>query len=186
MGPTRELNPALFGDQPVLSDPTSVIDPRSPASSVMGSSLPDLPTRANPYPPVDFRALEGQVRTMRSAILQLEKRTETIAFKMEELARSVHGRLERFNQQLSSFAEAQNKNAQESAQRFATVVAKVNERKVNDLKIQDMMDRHNTIVRNFENRLMSLQRLVNEQEMSLHNAQAALEEARAEITRLKR
>ncbi len=121
---------------------------------------------------------------MRTAILQLEKRTETIAFKMEELARSVHNRLERFGQTLSSFAEAQNKNAAESAQRFATVVGKVNERKVTDMKVQDMMDRHNTIVRNFENRLMSLQRLVGEQEMSLHNAQATLEEARAEIARL--
>jgi hypothetical protein len=187
MGPStdknRHLNPALFGDQPVLSDPASVMDPRSPASSVMGT-LPDLPNRANPYPPVDFRALEGQVKMMRSAILQLEKRTETIAFKMEELARSVHGRLERFGQTLTSFSEAQNKNAAESAQRFANVVAKVNERKVTDMKIQDMMDRHNTIVRNFENRLTSLQRLVNEQEMSLHNAQAALEESRAEIARL--
>ena len=183
MGPTRELNPALFGDQPVLNDPTSGLEPRSPAGSVMGT-LPDLPGRSVPYPPVDFRAIEGQVKMMRTAIVQLEKRTEAIAFKMEELAKSVHNRLERFGQTLSSFAEAQSKNAQESSQRFANVVAKVNERKVTDMKVQDMMDRHNTIVRNFENRLMSLQRLVSEQEMSLHNAQAALEESRAEISRL--
>ena len=54
------------------------------------------------------------------------------------------------------------------------------------MKIQELVDRHNSIIRNFENRLLSMQRLVSEQEMTLHNAQAALDEARNEIARLKR
>jgi len=66
------------------------------------------------------------------------------------------------------------------------IAARVNERKVTDSKVQELIDRHNTIIRNFENRLLSLQRIVTEQEMALHNAQAALEESRAELSKRHR
>ena len=183
MNSHRELNPALFGDRSVVADPFAGPDTRYTAASVMGAAANES-GRTVPYPPIDYRTLEGDLKSLRTALVQMDKRTEMLALKMEELARSVHTRMERLGQKLQSFEESQNKAQNETAQRFSMVVAKVNERKVTDVKIQDMMDRHNTIVRNFENRLTSLQRLVSEQQMSLHNAQAALEESRAEISRL--
>jgi hypothetical protein len=126
------------------------------------------------------------IAALKGAIIQMERRTETIAFKMEELARTVHARLERFSQAIVRVEDLQSKSQQESSSRFATIVQKVNERKINDGKVQDLVDRHNTIVRNFENRLTSLQRLASEQQLALHNAQAALVEATNEISRLKR
>ena len=175
MNTHRELNPALFGEQQVVTDPLATIDARYSAASLMGAGGHDQ-SRSVPYPPVDYRALEGDLKALRHALVQMDKRTETLAFKMEELARSVHTRMERFGQKLKSFEEAQSVSQNESAKRFAAVVAKVNERKATDAKIQDMIDRHNTIVRNFENRLHSMQRLISEQQMTLHNAQAALAE----------
>jgi hypothetical protein len=186
MNPHRELNPQLFGAPTQAVEPTSLAaDPRVPASSVMASPVEE-PNRRVPYAPVDVKAMEAQLTALRGAILSMEKRTETIAFKMEELARTVHARLERFSQAIVRVEDSQNKSHQETAQKFATVAAKVNERKITDMKIQELVDRHNTIIRNFENRLLSMQRLVSEQEMSLHNAQATLDEARNEIARLKR
>ena len=182
----RDLNPNLFaqpGSQ-ATSAASLMTDPRVPASNVMGT--PDEAARRVPYPPVDVKTIELAIAQLKSAVIQMERRTETIAFKMEELARTVHARLERFSQSIVRVEDSQNKTQQENAQRFATVVAKVNERKINDGKVQDLVDRHNTIIRNFENRLTSLQRLASEQEMSLHNAQAALIEATNEISRLKR
>ncbi len=198
--PHRELNPQLFGAPTQQVEPKNLAaDPRVPASSLMGGSgvgagsgsglgsgSGEEATRRVPYAPVDVKAMEAQLTSFRLALGSMEKRTETIAFKMEELARTVHARLERFSQAIVRVEDSMNKSNQETSQKFALVTAKVNERKITDMKVQELVDRHNSIIRNFENRLLNMQRLVSEQEMSLHNAQAALDEARNEIARLKR
>lgn len=188
MNSHRELNPQLFGAPTSQVEPSGLAaDPRVPASSMMGGAgaVSEDPRRV-PYAPIDVKALEAQMMGVRSAIMAMEKRTESLGFKMEELARTVHARLERFSAAIVRVEDTQNKAHQEIAGRFATVAAKVNERKITDTKVQELVDRHNSIIRNFENRMHSLQRLVSEQEMALHNAQATLDEARNEIARLKR
>ena len=184
----RDLNPQLFGSQghsgaQVDSGVDSASISRIPTARLMGA--PEEATRRLPYPPVDVKVMEQAIANLKGAMIQMERRTETIGFKMEELARTVHARLERFSQSIVRIEDSQNKSQADTAQRFANVSAKVNERKVGEMKVQELMDRHNSIIRNFENRMLSLQRLASEQEMSLHNAQAALDEARSEISRLK-
>jgi DNA repair exonuclease SbcCD ATPase subunit len=172
----RELNPSLFGSQPPQSRPVA----REPVVRKNETE------RRVPYAALEIKSLEEKLTSVRSGVGQMEKRTEMLAGKMEELAQTVHVRLERVAQNMARVEEAHAHAQSENAHRLASVIAKVNERKVSDSKIQDMLDRHNTIVRGFENRLTNLQRLVTEQEMTLHSAQAALEDARNEIARLKR
>lgn len=178
MSTHRELNPFLFGTASVHD--RNPVDPNKPAAGIMGRGAESAPTRPT-HLPSDLKALEHQINSLKVAFIQAEKRTESIAAKVDEIARTVHMRLERFSQALIRMEELHNGFKQETTGKLAQIVAKVNERKVNDSKIQELIDRHNTIVRNFENRLLSLQRLVSEQEMALHNAQAALEEARVEL-----
>lgn len=178
MSSHRELNPFLFGT-PTSSD-LHPVDPNKPAAGIMGKG-PEAAQAKAPHLPGDIKALEHQVNSLRVAFIQAEKRSESILAKMEDLSRTVHGRLERFSQALIRMEEIQNNQKQENQGKFAQIAAKVNERKVSDSKVQELIDRHNTVIRNFENRLLSLQRVVSEQEMALHNAQAALEEARIEL-----
>lgn len=180
----RELNPQLFGTRTAVEKIGNPVDPQQPAAGIMGRA-PES-NKAIAYPPIDVKALEQQISTLKMAILQMEKRTDAMGSKMEELARTVNVRLERFWQTVSRIEETQTVHHQETAGKFSQVVAKVNERKMVDGKVQELVDRHNTIIRNFENRLTSLQRLVTEQELALHNSTAALEDARNEIARLKR
>jgi hypothetical protein len=167
----RELNPQLFGNGPSVD--SSTLHRQEPAASVMPRA-----SNSNPYPPNELKNMEHHVHQLSRALLQMEKRTETIAQKLEELARGVHTRLERFSHSIQRIEDAQKHTAQENALKVAAVASKVNERKVSDSKIEEMIERHNSIVRGFETRLLSLQRLVNEQEMALHGAKAAIEEAR--------
>lgn len=180
----RELNPQLFGTNSPVEKIGNPVDPNQPAAGIMGRAEPAA--RQVPYPPIDVKAIEHQINTLKVALMQMDKRTDSLAAKMEELARNTHGRLERFAQAITRIEESQSRNHQESTARLAQLVGKVNESKITDTKVTELVDRHNQIIRNFENRLVSLQRLVSEQEMALHNAQATLEEARNEIARLKR
>jgi len=181
----RELNPQLFGTQNFVEKIGQTVDQSQPAAGIMGRPAP-APAPSVPYPPNELKTLEHQIATLKLALAQSEKRSDSFATKLDELTRMVHGRLERFSNAIVRIEEIQAQGQQETTGKLAQIVAKVNERKVSDNKVQELIDRHNTIIRNFENRLHSLQRLVSEQEMALHNAQAALEESRAELAKLRR
>jgi archaellum component FlaC len=133
----------------------------------------------------DYRELETQVLTSKTHVQGLDRKVVQVQAQFEELSKSVQTRLERMNQQLSRLDSAQSQGVQETAAQYAALAGKITERKVSDIKIQEMIDRHNTLVASFENRLTHVTRLLSEQEMKLHNSAAALEEARQEIARLR-
>ncbi len=103
---------------------------------------------------------------------------------LKELSAQVH-QLRTQNQMLERKVEQMSLQYQDLSTKHAIVSSKVNERKVADVKIHDLIDRHNTLIMNFENRMTHMSRIMNEQEMKLYNATAALEEARREIARLR-
>lgn len=182
----REINPQLFGTQTAVEKIGQPVDLSQPATGIMGRSAPAAERVSLPYGPNELKTLEHQVSTLRVALVQSEKRAEALTAKVDEISRLVHGRLERFSQAIVRMEEIQAQSHQDFTGKLAQIVAKVNERKVSDNKVQELIDRHNTVIRNFENRLISLQRLVSEQEMALHNSQAALEETRAELAKARR
>ena len=184
----RELNPQLFGSSTPVEKIGQPVDPQQPAAGIMGRGYDQNQAagRQVPYPSIDVKALEHHINTLRVALIQMEKKTDLTNSKLEDLARNTHARLERFGLAILKVEESQSRSHQESMAKFAQISGRVNEGRITDSKVQELMDRHNQIIRNFENRLLSLQRLVSEQEMTLHNSQASLEEARNEIARLKR
>ncbi len=103
---------------------------------------------------------------------------------LKELSAQVH-QLRMQNQMLERKVEQLTLQNQDLSTKHAIVASKVNERKVADTKIHDLIDRHNTLIMNFENRMTHMSRIINEQEMKLYNATATLEEARREISRLR-
>jgi hypothetical protein len=202
----RELNPQLFGNQTQVEKIGQPVDPGRPAQGIMGggSGLGSAHGsghagaghqhagsgggmgagamaghgRQIPYPPIDLKQIEHSIATMKLHLMQMDKKLESTSSRLEDLARNTHARLERFAQAFHRMEEINTHRDQDNQAKFANMSAKVNERKVTDSKVQELVDRHNTIIRNFENRLLSLQRVISEQEMALHNAQAALEESR--------
>jgi chromosome segregation ATPase len=189
----RELNPNLFGSQNPVDKIASSADlshslghgSGQPSAGILGRNLA-AEAKGVPYPPNEFKGLEHQVATLKMELSRADRRAEAMATKLDELGKLVHGRLERFSQAIVRAEEIHSQAQQDTTSKLAQINGKVNERRVTDGKIQELIDRHNTIIRNFENRLHSLQRVVSEQEMALHNSQAALEEARAEISKLRR
>lgn len=189
----RELDPQLFGASTggaagSISHGTNMGHSASSRYEVRGAPPEPRtePGKPVPFPALDIKVLEAQVTQMKAVMQQFDRRLDQLGAKVGELARDNQGRLDKYGQQLVRLEDGLSRLTRDSADRFASVVARVNERKVQDSKIQEMMDRHNLLVRNFENRLESLQRLAGDQEQALLSAFAALEDARAELARLKR
>lgn len=181
----RELNPALFGGR-------SALIPNEADASEFSSAAFSRAPRDNqgqlrpPFLPGEVKALEAQVQSLKNQLQTLERKVDQGLFHSSESAKALNQRFDRAHQQMVRVEESQSRAAQDNAQKQAFLLGKINERRLTETQFQEMLDRHNMIVRNFENRLAQLNKLLQDQEMQIHNSQAALDEARNEIARLKR
>ena len=173
----RELNPELFGVKSLHDDA-----PFGLGSAAKGTGT-DL--RLSAQAALEMKSVEAQIHQLRLQLQASEKRNELLTQQFQEFVRASTSRFERTHHTLQRLESAMVQQVNELNAKYSGVSSKVNERKVQDAKVQEMIDRHNNIVRSFENRLTHMQRVLSEQEMQLHNSQAALEEARHELARLK-
>jgi chromosome segregation ATPase len=183
----RELNSELFG--------VKTLHEEAPLGVSLGLNNPKTQetfglqtTSGNRIPaPValEMKSLEAQILQLRMQVQATDKKNEQLMSQMQELVRAANSRFDRAGQAINRLESSANTQIQELSAKYAGVASKVNERKVQEVKVQEMIDRHNSIVRAFENRLTHMQRVMTEQEMQLHNYAAALEEARQDLARLK-
>lgn len=161
----KEITPGLFSG-----------DPMKETMSVMG--VPDFST-------VKLDSLNPL-----SEVKRLEKRIEgliqEVRMKQEEQTRSIQTRFELFVQKLNSLDSKFEALAQDLRGKYSHLSSKVTEHNLSDMKTQALIDRHTHVLRQFEQRVSQLQRMIEEQEFQILNYKAALEDARKELARIKR
>ena len=132
------------------------------------------------------RQLSLHVEALSKKLKEFDARLETTHIKMEDMTKQNKQRFERVQGHFQSQAEMVKNGFMDIHHKVAQVISRVNERKVADGVVKEMVDRHTSLVQSFEVRLNQLQRVISEQEMQLMNARAELKEALRELTRLKK
>lgn len=165
----KELNPELFGEKKITK--SSVME--NPASLGTINSTNYLNTDRQIY----------ELRAQNQALVdQLNKVVATV----NELIKSSNVKFEKQAQLLNRLEQSHNGLATEAGQKITQLGQRVNERKSLELKVQEMVDRHNNVIKSFEVRMNHMQKLLAEKEAQMISAQSALNEAKMEISRLKR
>ena len=95
-------------------------------------------------------------------------------------------RFERIQGHFQRQAEGIQASFRDIHSKVATVAGRINERKMSDGAITDLIQRHQQVVQTFEVRLQQLQKVMSEQELQLMNSRSELKEALKELDRLKR
>lgn len=163
----KELNPELFGEKKVVKSSNSDV------AANLGNSASYLNT-------------DRQIFELRSQNQQLHGQLEKIVSSVNEWIKTSNLKFEKQAALLSRLEQNHNGLATEAGQKISQLNAKANERRSLDLKVQEMVDRHNNIIKSFEVRMNHLQKLLAEKEAQMVVSQAALNEAKMEIARLKR
>lgn len=164
----KELNPELFGEKKVVK------------SSLM-ESHPDLGTTNGNYLNTDRQIFE-----LKSQNHALAEQLNKVVATVNELIKTSNVKFEKQSHLLSRLEQSHNGLATEAGQKITQLSQRINERKSLDLKVQEMVDRHNNVIKSFEVRMNHMQKLLAEKEAQMITAQAALNEAKMEIARLKR
>lgn len=163
---TKELNFSFFGVQPPVKT-ESVIE------------VPVIEWLPQPKEtPVDKNSnmkteLVGkELDELKSQILEHQNSTK---LKMDRLQSSI----QKWEQNYSDLT-------QEISSKMAALIQKMNDQKKYDQKVQDIVDRHNNLLKGYEVRMNQLQKLLQQKESDYVEAHTALKEAKSEIARLKR
>lgn len=166
----KELNLEIFGEQSPSKN-------RNLSSRVTSNEKGSEPS---------FLNLDKQIFDLKSQCAYLTQTVDKLNHSLSESQKNFQIRIEKSQQQIQRLEQNHNGMAQEVTQRLSMVAQKLSERKNLDLKVQEMVDRHNNILKSFEVRLGHLQKLLNEKDMQIVQYQAALNDAKMEIQRLKR
>lgn len=167
---SRELNPDLF---PEVNRPA--LKPERETDTTVA------PVRSE-----DWRLLVAQVDQLKRKFKEQEAKLELLGSRVTEVAGASKVKFERLAGVSQRIDEMVRTGMQDLATKQSQMMGRLNERKVGDAKIQELVDRHNQLVQSFEARLVQMQKLISEQEMQLMSSRAELKEAQREIARLKR
>lgn len=152
----KELNPELFGPQGA-------------------PSLNSVLTQA-----------DQKVFEVKQHLTFLSEQVAKLVAQMNTYIKSSQAKIERLQVSVTKLEQNQSTLTSDATAKMNSLSQRLSERKSLDGKVQEMIDRHNNVLRSYEVRMNNLQKLIAEKEAQIMQAQAALNEARMEITRLKR
>lgn len=133
--------------------------------------------------PVAKVEVSGQVYMKKAR--EIEAQVEIVNQKLERWVQILEGKIQQLHSAQKNLSEQMKQMSEHFAEQNAVLHGKVNERRTADVKTQEMMDRHNQLVHNFESRVSQLQKVAAEQEMKLMSYQATYDEVLREIRSLK-
>lgn len=172
----REFSPELlnsFRGVPAETLPTD--------SSHQTAQLTVPPAKAE-----DVRILFLHIENLNKRLKELEARMESNTAKVDEVTAQNKTRFERVQGHFQRQTELLKNGFADVHAKIAQVVSRVNERRVEEGVVKEMVERHAQVVQAFEVRLGQLQRVLSEQELQLMSARSELKEAMHEIARMKR
>lgn len=166
----KELNPELFSDVPktrrAVESPLSL--------QTMGVTDSNL------------HLMEAKVQDLKVNMHTLQDQMNRFVAQINEFAKGTQVKIDRISQSVSKLEVSHHAAITESGQKMSMLSNKLGERRTMDLKVQEMIDRHNNILRSFEVRMNQMQKVLSEKEAQLLATTSALNDAKMEIARLKR
>lgn len=164
----KELNPDIFGER------------RTPAKATVEANHSPIPDTTG------FLNTDRQIMELRQHVTTVGEELKKMSAQVQEFIKVSHLKIERLTQQMQRLEQSHNGMVQETGHKMSQMGQRLSERKALDSKIQEMVDRHTNVIKSFEVRMNHLQRLLSEKENQAISAQTALNEAKMEISRLKR
>ena len=160
----KELNSGLFGDGNATAE--KIFEKRNGENSQL--------------------LMEQRIAELRVQMNSLSDHLAKVVSQINEFIKSSHHKFERVQTALQHLEQNDQNLNHESTQKFNSVQNKLTERRTLDMKVQELIDRHNGSLKTYEVRLNQMQKLLAEREAQVMSAQSTLNEAKMAIPRLKR
>jgi chromosome segregation ATPase len=158
----RRLNPQLFEDN-------------SPAPAE------EAPT----YSAVAAQKMGEEFKEIKKSVSHLESVVEVLQAQVGQLSKNSDKRSEVFSTALNEIEKAMAEQTDQLSQKSQRLEEQLKDREQVDTKIENMVDRFNMSLQQFENKLSSLQKVISEKEMALMSYRKIIEQIVDEVEKLK-
>lgn len=188
----KELNPNLFLQQQQQMQPqqqqmSQAQFQQQPISSQM------VPYDINPAitPPVEAMMNKAvttseEVHVLRRQVFRQQEQITKLSHHLLEQNKSQQLKYERTAQAITRMEQGNVSFAQDISEKIAQISSRISERKAVDLKIQDLIEQQNIMLKTNDDRIQKLQKYITEKDIQMNNLVMAMQEAQMEIQRLKR
>jgi chromosome segregation ATPase len=127
-----------------------------------------------------------EVQLLRRQVLRLQDQVTKLSSHFIEQNKNQQLKADRWVQALARLEQNQSTYAQENNEKVAQLASRISERKGSDFKIQELFEQQNILLKNYEERFQKLQKGLSGKEIQINTIAGQLNEAQAEISRLKR
>lgn len=163
----KQLHPGLFEETRRQSGMSGVFEPLAGSDQLELTSLQWA---------AESKRLEKKVESLKAELIA----------KTDESLKQSRQHIDMQGSRIGSLESRFETMSSELKSKLNSLAVKVTEKQMSDLKTQALIDRHTQLLRQFETRVLQLQKVIEEQEFQILNYQASLEEARHELSKLKR
>ena len=164
----KQLNPDLFGTEAQM---TFTNTDKSPVNQASFDHILNLDSK--------IAELRQQVAALKEGLAQVRSESQL-------QQKSVVNHLEQFTRSIKILEQNDQTLAQQNQQKNQHLSQKLADYKNIELKLKEMMDRHQMVLKSYELKIQQLQNVIVQKEGVILGFQSALQDARAEIARLKR
>lgn len=163
---SKKLNSGLFEDFP-----GEKVQVTAPQNSLLSPS--QTTSRA------ESQRLFEELQALKAKQRGYETHIDVFKNQMSDFVRTIDQRFERMSQALSRLEKAIHAQGRDSDEKVRQVREKIQSQNFEEAKIEGLIERQTVVIRNFENRLTAMQKIINEKELLLMKYFEALRQSQA-------
>lgn len=157
----KKLNPGLFGEvsgerSPIVATPNHALQPPSPTS------------------PMELQRINEEVQGLKAKLRNYDNQMEVFKNQLTDFVHSFDQRFDRLSQALSRTEKTLHSSARDTEDKFRGVREKIQAQSFEEAKVEGLIERQSIAIRNFENRMAAMQKILNEKELLLMKCMEAL------------
>lgn len=139
--------------------------------------------QSQPQPRVEAEKIFEEIQMLKLKMRGYESQLELFKNQMSDFVRNIDQRFDRMSQALSRLEKAVHTQGRETDTKMQAFREKIQNQNFEEAKIEGLVERQTVVIRNFENRLTAMQKIINEKEVLLMKYFEALKAAQPPLKR---
>jgi hypothetical protein len=120
--------------------------------------------------------LQEEINSLRAKMRSHENQMDVFKNQMSDFVKTFDQRFDRLSQALSRMEKTVHSQARDTEDKLRAFKEKMQAQSFEEAKVEGLIERQTVVVRNFENRLTALQKIINEKELLLMKYLEALKQ----------
>lgn len=164
----KKLNPGLFDEN--SNEKVQAANQFSSSASPNLSMQPPSASRS------ENMKLQEEMNSLRAKMRSHENQMDVFKNQMSDIVKNFDQRFDRLSQALSRMEKTVHSQARDTEDKLRGLKDKMQAQSFEEAKVEGLIERQTVVVRNFENRLNALQKIINEKELLLMKYLEALKQ----------